>query len=285
MSGSEQSSQAELPCQLCGEHDLERFVVPNRVTMWYCPQCRFYQYGEVAKNSAYAAAYHQGYEHHRAKKLKTAIVRLNRIASLAEFENPRLLDIGCSVGCTIEAAEKRGWQAFGVDVSDDAVVCCRERGLQAQVVDSVRLPFADESFEIVTSWHVIEHVADVTETLSEWQRVLRPGGLLVMETPDADCLKVRLQGAGYRRFWAPEHTYTFTSDSLAQFVERADLVLLPQPVFGRLTDLSLTMSAYTVMYQSYQTARRLTGISKAFQIFARRPLRLQVDEDDLPAAA
>ena len=285
MAGLSIPKQSAPPCQLCGSQNLQRFVVPDRLKLWHCQECGLYQYGEVADNSAYAADYHLGYEHHREKKLRTAVVRLNRIAAVLNTDLPRLLDIGCSVGCTVEAAKRRGWHAIGVDVSDDAVAYCKQRGLNCHVVDHVKLPFNDETFDVVTSWHVVEHVSNVTETLNEWRRVLRPGGVLVMETPDANCLKVRLKGADYRRFWAPEHTYTFTPDSLARFVERCDLVPLQRPMLGRLADLSPAMAAYTIMYQSYQALRHITGMSKAFQRFARRPDRSEHYRQDLPAAA
>lgn len=258
------------PCQLCDRKDLQQFVVPDRVTMWYCPKCKLYQYGKVADSTAYTTEYHRGYDHRRRQKLRTARVRLNRIAATLKTDRPRLLDVGSSVGCTVEAAQERGWQAVGVDISDDAVADCQRRGLDCRVVDSVKLPFEDESFDVLTSWHVIEHVADVTETLQEWRRVLRPGGVMVLETPDATCMKVRLQGARYRKFWAPEHSYTFSPKSLARFAERCDFELLRRPLVGRLTDLTPSMASYAVAYQTYNSLRYACGISKAFQIFARR---------------
>lgn len=265
------SADASRCCQLCAAA-LEKFVVPDRLTLWRCQSCGLYQYGVVPEDSAYAAHYHGGYGRRRKQKMRTAAVRLNRIAAVLDIEKPRMLDIGCSVGCTVEAALQRNWRAGGVDVSEDAVMFCREQGLDCQLIGVDKLPFPDESFDLVTSWHVIEHVADVRETLAEWRRVLRPGGMLVMETPDADCLKVRLKGAKYRRFWAPEHTYTFTYSNLKPFVEQADMEIVRRPMLGRLSDLGPSMAAYALAYQAWQGLRKSAGLSKAFQIFARRPL-------------
>jgi ubiquinone/menaquinone biosynthesis C-methylase UbiE len=258
-------------CQLCGDAPLAEFVVPGSTTLWRCKACGLYQNGRLVDHSAYEAEYHSGYEHHREKKLRTAIVRLNRIAPLVRAKSPRLLDVGSSVGCVIEAALKRGWQAVGIDVSASAVEFCRERNLPCRLVAGATLPFPDHSFDVLTAWHVIEHVENVESTLAEWFRVLRPGGVMALETPDAASPIVRVRGSKYRKFWAPEHTYTFTPRTLAAFIERAGLDVLNRPVFGRLTTMSPGMAAYTISYQSYQGLRRLVGISKAFQIFARRP--------------
>jgi 2-polyprenyl-3-methyl-5-hydroxy-6-metoxy-1,4-benzoquinol methylase len=222
-------------------------------------------------HAAYAEEYHSGYERHRRKKLRTAAVRLNRIAPLIRTDAPRLLDVGSSVGCIVEAALDRGWEAAGADVSEQAVQFCRERGLRCEQFDGRTLPFPDSSFDVLTSWHVIEHVADVEQALAEWYRVLRPGGVMALETPDASSPIVRLRGAKYRKFWAPEHSYTFTPRTLRAFVERAGFTLLPRPILGRLGALSPGMAAYAVGYQMYHGIRAAAGISKAFQIFARRP--------------
>lgn len=258
-------------CQLCGAFPLEQFVVPRSTTLWRCAKCGLYQNGRVAEASAYADEYHVGYERHREKKLRTAMVRLNRIAPLVSAESPRLLDVGSSVGCVIEAAMERGWDAMGTDVSASAVEFCRERKLPCRLFEGNALPFADNSFDVLTSWHVIEHVANVEATLADWFRVLRPGGVMALETPDASSPMVRLRGSKYRKFWAPEHTYTFTPATLATFIQRAGFTVLARPKFGRLADMTPRMAAYTVAYQTYHALRKLAGVEKAFQIFARRP--------------
>jgi SAM-dependent methyltransferase len=134
---------------------------------------------------------------------------------------------------------------------------------------------------------VIEHVDDVNAALAEWRRVLRPGGVLAMETPDASSPLVRRRGTRYRRFWAPEHTYGFTPDTLAEFVERADLETLALPTYGRLSDLPFWAACYAFGRETYLRLQRLTGRHRAFQVFARRPVQERVGSfsDPLPKAA
>ena len=265
------------PCQLCGNKQLARFEVPGSTTLWHCQPCDLYQYGRMADSEAYSEQYHQGYERHREQKLRTAMVRLNRAAAHVTCSRPRLLDIGCSVGCTVEAANRRGWDGVGVDVSQDAVDYCRNRGLNCQVVGALELPFADQTFDIVVSWHVIEHVADVKQTLREWRRVLKPGGVLFMETPDATCGKVRRLKEKYRKFWAPEHTYTFTPNNMGRFLSATGFQQITTPWLGPLGTIGLQNASYIFSYQSYQAVRSLLGINKAFQICAKRG-SAQIDE-------
>jgi ubiquinone/menaquinone biosynthesis C-methylase UbiE len=258
-------------CQLCGEPALREFVVPGKTKFLVCPRCRLYQYGPLVDNSAYdAGTYHNSYREHRSRKLRTARVRLNRIAPLTRAARPVILDVGCGTGSILHAARERGWTAMGVDVSTRAVAECREQGWDCHVVQGVQLPFEDCSFDVLTSWSVIEHVPDVRATLREWHRVLRPGGIVAVDTSTSDYLKARLLGSRYRRFWPVGHTYTFNAQNLARFFVQAGFTLEPQPFVGRLAQLDWPMRCYAVAYQLQYELRRALRLQRAFQLFARR---------------
>ncbi len=99
----------------------------------------------------------------------------------------RLLDIGCGTGEFIELARARRWDAWGVEVSREAVQTARGRGLQVALRESEgdeakRLPFADAFFDVVVLWNVIEFFQRPEADLREINRVLGPGGRLVIRT-------------------------------------------------------------------------------------------------------
>jgi SAM-dependent methyltransferase len=163
-----------------------------------------------------------------------------------------------------------GWDAQGVDISQDAVGFCRSRGLDCRQAPAGALPFADGSFDVLTAWHVLEHMADAARALAEWRRVLRPGGLLILETPDASSAKVRRRGIRYRRFWTPDHVYVFSPRNLLPLMEEADFDVLRPPWLGRPHRLSIGMAFYAVAYQCLKGLMRLAGVAKTFQLFCRR---------------
>jgi len=257
-------------CQLCDEGPLQQFVTCEQVVMWHCPSCGLYQNGTLYTPNEYDGVYDHIYGPRRRKKVFTASMRLNRVAAVVDIARPRMLEVGCSIGTTLEAARNRGWDATGVDVSAEAVQLCRDRGLAGIATDGNELPFDDASFDVLTSWHVIEHVADVRQTLADWRRVLRPGGVMVLETPDASSPKVRRRGTRYAKFWKPEHTYTFDPRNLGRFVAQAGFEVLDQPLIGRLTDLTVAEACYTVAHRALDAVQFGTGNYKAFQVFARR---------------
>lgn len=98
---------------------------------------------------------------------------------------PRVLDAGCGTGANLLEAGR--WAtALGIDLSPDAVRFCRKRGLTRTAVGSTeQLPFPDDHFDVVLSMDVVQHQAirDKMAPLYEIHRVLRPGGLLLINLP------------------------------------------------------------------------------------------------------
>lgn len=96
---------------------------------------------------------------------------------------PRILDLGCGTGAVLDELNQVG-EAWGLDLSPHALGYCAQRGLQRLVMaDAERVPFRDESFDAVVALDALEHVPDHESALAEVRRVLRPGGLFVLNVP------------------------------------------------------------------------------------------------------
>ena len=128
-----------------------------------------------------------------------------------------LLDVGAYIGVFVEAAAAAGWQSKGVEPSQWAAAEAQRRGLDVRVgtLDSVELD--EESFDVVTMWDVIEHLADPAAELDRARRLLRPGGWLVVHTMDIDAPLSRLTG---RRWpWLMDmHLYYFSRHTLRRML-------------------------------------------------------------------
>lgn len=94
----------------------------------------------------------------------------------------RILDVGCGTGANLEMLSQFG-EAEGVDVSDDALAFCTQKGLKAQKGLAETLPFDDEAFDLTTALDVIEHLDDDVAGLSEMYRVTRKGGYSLIFVP------------------------------------------------------------------------------------------------------
>ena len=96
---------------------------------------------------------------------------------------PRILDVGCGTGANLLMLSQFG-DAEGVDVSEDALAFCRERGLEnVKLGAAEQLPYEDGTFDLVTALDVVEHLDDDLAGLREMRRVLRPGGRVLLFVP------------------------------------------------------------------------------------------------------
>jgi len=96
---------------------------------------------------------------------------------------PRILDVGCGTGANLLLLSKYG-DAEGVDISEDALAFCRERGLdKVRLGAAETLPYEDGTFDLVTALDVVEHLDDDLAGLTELWRVLRPGGRVLLFVP------------------------------------------------------------------------------------------------------
>jgi SAM-dependent methyltransferase len=108
---------------------------------------------------------------------------VERIAGSARPEKARILDVGCGTGANLEMLSEFG-QAEGVDVATEALMFCRSRGVTGvKLGEAEKLPYADDSFDLVTGLDVVEHLDDDLAGLLEMHRVLRPGGHALLFVP------------------------------------------------------------------------------------------------------
>src|SRR3569623_2995599 len=132
----------------------------------------------------------------------------------------RLLDVGCGDGQSLEILADLGWSVSGVEVDPGAVAVARGRGLDVRHGTLAQAALAEDTFDVVTSSHVIEHVHDPADILRQSRRVMRPGGHLVTVTPNARAMLVERHGANWLALDPPRHLLLFTAASLEALARR-----------------------------------------------------------------
>lgn len=127
-----------------------------------------------------------------------------------------VLDVGCNHGYGTRVISESAASIIGVDVSPNSIAEAKRRHthLRFEQVDGSTLPFEDSSFDLVTSFQVIEHVANVPAFLFEIRRVLRPGGRAVLTTPNR---LLRLTPG--MRPWNPFHVREYSPEALRRTLE------------------------------------------------------------------
>jgi 2-polyprenyl-3-methyl-5-hydroxy-6-metoxy-1,4-benzoquinol methylase len=136
----------------------------------------------------------------------------------------RLLDIGCGYGDFILACKEKGWQVTGAEQAASPIFEFHEE-LGVDVVpveDLAKLPAA--SFDVITLWHVFEHLPDPVALLREARRLLKVGGRLLIEVPNFGGWHGRLGGAAWHHHDVPRHLLHFSRKTLTSMLARERLV-------------------------------------------------------------
>lgn len=137
----------------------------------------------------------------------------------------RLLELGCGSGAQLKSMKDLGWCVEGVDFDPAAVSQARQRGITVHLGTLANQKFPDETFDAITASHFIEHIPDPLGMLQECRRLLKPGGLLVMVTPNAGGWGHRIYQSDWRGLEPPRHLHIFTPSSLAEICRRAGFSL------------------------------------------------------------
>lgn len=156
----------------------------------------------------------------------------------------KMLDIGCGVGDFLHTAESYGWQCIGVEPSEDAKAIARQR-TTANILSSEELEnLPDASFDVITMWHVLEHVDDLKWQVTQLQRLIKTKGRIVIALPNYKSY----DGQYYKEHWAaydvPRHLNHFNRSTIAKILTTNDLKLVK-------TD-KLKWDAYYISYLSEQ---------------------------------
>lgn len=140
----------------------------------------------------------------------------------------KLLDVGCGNGRYLRTMRSLGWQVEGVEFNRQSAEFCRGTQLTVHNGDLASARFPSASFDVITARHVIEHIPTPHDFMAELARLLKPGGRLVIETPNFSSLGWALFGTKWYATGIPYHLMLFSPGNLALLASRHGLVPLRQ---------------------------------------------------------
>ena len=130
----------------------------------------------------------------------------------------RLLDIGCGNGDFLVTARKAGWEVSGVEPDPKAAIAAGKQGVDVTLGTVDLLANQSNCFDAITLSHVIEHVHEPKKLLEAVQRLLKPGGVVSIDTPNIQSHGATLYKKSWRGIEAPRHLVLFNSTSLSELL-------------------------------------------------------------------
>lgn len=125
----------------------------------------------------------------------------------------QLLDIGAGTGDFLTYAKRSGWDTTGIEPSEKARTIAGKKGIT--FIDSSN-SIEEHSFDVITMWHVLEHVPNLEIQIKELKRLLKPNGTIIIAVPNFRSFDAKY----YRRFWAgfdvPRHLWHFSKKAIKQ---------------------------------------------------------------------
>lgn len=163
-----------------------------------------------------------GSEQRRFKRSKSFLDQITKLLGQPP-EQIRLLDVGCSSGAFLNTAVKLGFRAEGVEPAPKAAATAQAAGLKVHQGLLQEAGYADGQFDAITLFEVIEHLQQPLELLHECQRILRPGGILLIGTGNAASWSMAAMGARWEYLDIAKHgghVSFFSPGSIASLAQR-----------------------------------------------------------------
>lgn len=210
-------------CASCGTYFLHPMPDAAGVARFYpdnyVPEDDLNQINEIAPLKKAVLKRRHGYAHLRTGLLWDVLASLpgpwRKERAFDFVPGGRLLDVGCGNGRYLRSMKNLGWETAGVEFNQNSVEFCRASGLAVHHGDLVSAAFPAAAFDVITVRHVIEHIPTPQVFMAELARILKPGGTLVVETPNFSALGWLLFNTNWSASCIPQHVVFFSPDNLA----------------------------------------------------------------------
>ncbi|WP_298314851.1 class I SAM-dependent methyltransferase [uncultured Aquimarina sp.] len=167
-----------------------------------------------AKRTVFEKTYHLVKKYSLNKKVK--------LISKLHQGTGTLLDIGAGTGDFLIEANNKNWEVTGLEPNEQARALAKAKGIVLEP-DATRL--LSNSFDVITMWHVLEHVPDLSAQIKELKRLLKRGGNLIIAVPNFKSYDALY----YKSFWAaydvPRHLWHFSKNSMKTLFEKEGMML------------------------------------------------------------
>jgi len=149
----------------------------------------------------------------------------DKIKLIEQFQpkKGKILDIGAGTGDFLVMAQKNGWKITGLEPSEKAKGIATAKGVSF-AENLADMP--DHSVDVITMWHVLEHVTDVEAQIAELKRILKPDGVIIIAVPNFKSYDAQHYGKFWAAYDVPRHLWHFSKTAIKMLFAKQDLELI-----------------------------------------------------------
>jgi 2-polyprenyl-3-methyl-5-hydroxy-6-metoxy-1,4-benzoquinol methylase len=188
--------------------------------------------------------------YHQVRKI-TLKEKLHLINGLSK--KGRLLDIGCGTGYFLNSCKEDGWIVEGTEPDTDARKIAVTQ-TKSEIAESIFSNSNYESYDIITMWHVLEHVHRLNENMERVSRLLKKNGRLIIAVPNCKSYDAQI----YKEYWAaydvPRHLYHFTAESMDKLLQKHNFRMFKKE------PMKFDAFYVSMMSEKYKNGSTLKGI-------------------------
>ncbi|WNJ15920.1 class I SAM-dependent methyltransferase [Pontibacter sp. G13] len=227
-------------CPVCRSQNIGKALVAKDFTVsqqsfeiWHCSDCSL-RFTQSVPNEEQIGAYYQSEEYISHSNTQKGLVsklyqivrdftlqqKLKLMLQTSSKKSGNILDIGCGTGEFLATMKKAGWKATGLEPDEGA----RNQGIQNQGLDVFSpeqlFELPKSQFDIITMWHVLEHVHRLDDYLSQIHDLLKEDGWFFIAVPNYSSLDAEFYEKEWAAYDVPRHLYHFTPNSMKVLLDR-----------------------------------------------------------------
>ncbi len=230
-------------CPVCEDENLlehyqlkDYFLSQEKFTIQKCSACGFKLTNPRPTKESIVSYYKsEDYISHsnKSKGLFASLYKLARYINLSSkysiisknINIGKALDIGSGTGHFLNYLKNKQWEVQGIEPDKDASNFARENfNLQIDAESKIS-EFKDDSFDLITMWHVLEHVHDLNRRLTELEHIIKPEGMIILALPNPESYDANY----YVKYWAaydvPRHLYHFTKKDVLSLAKKHNFIV------------------------------------------------------------
>jgi 2-polyprenyl-3-methyl-5-hydroxy-6-metoxy-1,4-benzoquinol methylase len=212
-----------------------KILSDEKFQIYYCNNCQAYFIANLKESEEYYQRYYlSDYYKEETNSLTDRILHRLKIFSINQKQNfilknvPKsqskisILDLGCGDGSFLEYLDPRVFEKEGIDVSQKSVDICRSKGIKTFKGTIFDYP-EKKKFDVITLWHVAEHLFNPSETITVAKKYLKKDGLLIIGVPNTNSFGFKVAQENWFHFDSPRHTFLPNNQTICYLAQNNGL--------------------------------------------------------------